>query len=248
MVQVEPKISLQTTIIKPDGPGPFPIIIMNHGKDPIPPSMQHRVTYRIFSEEFLKRGYAIILPMRRGFAKSTGSFADAGCNLELTGLLQAEDIKLTIEHFSKEPWFDSSRIVVVGQSFGGLATVAFGSINFPGVRGTINFAGGLKFPLGICRWKEKLITAMRDYGKTSTVPSLWFYGKTDQYFDPPLASAMYEAYTGEGAKAKLVNKFDYPYTSDSHMMIGWSDGVKFWWPETEKFLKEINMPIEIKND
>lgn len=181
--------------------------------------------------------------MRRGFARSSGEFSDHGCDLPLLGKKQADDIELAINYYSQMPWFDKTRIIVAGQSFGGLATVAFGARNYPGVVGTINLVGGLKYHNSFCQWEKGLVMAMAEYGAASRIPSLWFYAKNDSHFDVPLAKEMHAAYTKNGGNATLVTEYKQTYTKDPHGMIVWSDGYKFWWPETEKFLMSLGLPV-----
>jgi hypothetical protein len=137
---------------------------------------------------------------------------------------------------------DKERIVVAGQSYGGLTALAFGTRNFPGVRGLINFAGGLRMHGGDCRWESSLVKAFASFGAKTALPSLWFYGANDMHFGPDLASRMYDAYIQAGGQAKLVAYG--AFKKDAHGMSGSRDGVKIWWPETEKFLKEVGMPTE----
>src|SRR5207253_2824853 len=110
----------------------------------------------VISREFVKRGYAVVVPMRKGFAHSTGEYADPGCDMTEHGQLQADDLQGALEYLRAQPWVDKDRIIVAGQSYGGLATMAFGTRNFPGVKGLINFAGGLKMHGGSCAWENSL--------------------------------------------------------------------------------------------
>ncbi|MDO9218342.1 MAG: CocE/NonD family hydrolase, partial [Lacisediminimonas sp.] len=89
---------LQTTIFKPDGKGPFPVLVMNHGKDMGDPRLQKRDRFLHLSREFVKRGYAVVLPMRKGFAGSSGTYRDYGCNMSNNGQLQANDLQQTIDY------------------------------------------------------------------------------------------------------------------------------------------------------
>jgi dienelactone hydrolase len=234
--------ALETTIFKPPGAGPFPLVIMNHGKDPGDPHLQKRDRFVVLSREFVKRGYAVMVPMRKGFAKSSGEYADFGCNMADNGYLQADDLQIALDYAQRQSWVDKNRVVVAGQSYGGLAAVAFGTRRFSGVRGTINFAGGLRADGGDCQWQAALINAFANYGSKSTVPSLWFYGQNDSYFNPEMAARMHSAFVNAGGHARLVAYG--PFKSDAHSMIGSRDGVKVWWPETEKFLRQIGMPAD----
>lgn len=234
-------VKLETTIFKPPGNGPFPLLMMNHGKAPGDTHFQPRSRYLAISREFVKRGYAVVIPMRKGFSQSTGLYVAGGCNIAGNGRAQADDLQDALEYALAQPWADQSRIVIAGQSHGGLTTMAFGSRNFPGVRGLINFAGGLR--LEGCAWRTALVDAFADYGAKTKEPSVWFYGANDSYFNPDVAAKMLAAYNAAGGHATLIAYG--PFKNDSHGMSSSRDGVEIWWPETEKFLKAIGMPTEV---
>jgi dienelactone hydrolase len=241
MVMASPTaaVELETTVFKPPGPGPFPLVIMNHGKEPGNPKLQKRDRFLALSREFIKRGYAVVVPMRTGFAHSTGEYSEYNCNMTSNGQLQANDLQNVLSYLRTQSWADKDRIVVAGQSYGGLATMAFGTRNFPGVKGLINFAGGLRTE-GACDWQQSLVNAFAEYGGKSTLPSLWFYGENDTYFNHDVARKLHDAYTRNGGNAKLIAYG--PFKHDAHAMVGSRDGVKVWWPETEKFLQQLGMP------
>lgn len=233
-------VDLQTTIFRPPGDGPFPLLVMNHGKAPGDTHFQERARYLVISREFVKRGYAVIIPMRTGFAGSGGSYVSGGCNIAGNGAAQAKDLRAALDYAARQPWVDTSRILVAGQSHGGLTALAFGASQNPGVKGLINFAGGLR--LENCPWKKSLVDAVGHYGATTHLPSLWFYGQNDSFFDPELAERMHAAYSASGAKAHLIAYG--AFKNDSHGMSSSRDGVAIWWPETEKFLKQVGLPTE----
>src|SRR4051812_26450632 len=58
------------TILRPDGPGPYGAVILNHG---VPGSERERLTevaandFAISAPVFARRGYVVVMPMRRGF-------------------------------------------------------------------------------------------------------------------------------------------------------------------------------------
>ena len=164
---------LETTVFQPNGPGPFPLIVINHGKDPGRPNLQPRDRFYHMATAFVKRGYAVMVPMRQGFANSTGRYRDHGCDMTANGYAQADDIAATLAYARQQPWVDVDRIVVAGQSYGGLATVALGTQDQPGVRGLINFAGGLRDDSNNCGWRSALVSAFAEYGANRRVPSLW---------------------------------------------------------------------------
>lgn len=65
-------VELETTIFKPNGDGPFPLVVINHGKASGNPLFQARARYLVAAEQFVARGYMVVAPMRRGFSKSGG--------------------------------------------------------------------------------------------------------------------------------------------------------------------------------
>ncbi|MFD2368171.1 dienelactone hydrolase family protein [Pseudoduganella sp. GCM10020061] len=233
---------LETTVFKPNGPGPFPLLIINHGKDLGRPSDQPRDRFIHMATAFVKRGYAVIVPMREGFAASTGRYRDHGCDMTNNGYAQAENIRDAVHYARAQPWVDEDRIIIAGQSYGGLATIALGTHALPGVRGLINFAGGLADTDKRCDWRSSLVEAFGNYGRKNILPTLWMYGVNDSLFDPELVGRMHNAFVGAGGRARLVQYG--AFKRDAHGMVSSRDGEKVWLPETERFLKQIGMPTE----
>ncbi|MYM85898.1 prolyl oligopeptidase family serine peptidase [Rugamonas sp. FT82W] len=236
-------ITLQTTIFKPPGDGPFPVLFMNHGKDGGDAHQQARARYPVISREFVKRGYAVVIPMRMGFAGSGGSYVNSHCQARENGEDQAASLYSAMAYVMKQPWADQQHVILAGQSHGGLTAIAAGSHNISGVRGVINFAGGVN-SRSHCDWQAALVSAFKAYGAVGTTPTIWFYGANDTHFGPRLAADMYAAYTGAGGKAQLVAYG--PFKRDAHGMSSSPDGVAIWLPETMRFLQSVGMPTEIK--
>jgi len=232
--------ALETTVYKPDGDGPFPIALINHGKSPGDPRFQARYRPAGAARWFLQRGYVVLVPMRQGFSRSEGSYSGAGCNVESNGRVQAEDVKAVLDWATAQPWADKERIVVIGQSHGGWTTLAFGALNYPGVRGLVNFAGGLRQENCVA-WKQALTGSVAAYAQKTQVPSLWFYGDNDSYFGD-IYRGMHEEYQKAGGKAQLV-AFG-TFGSDAHLMFGSRAGQPIWQPQVEKFLAAVGLPSE----
>ncbi|WP_197065286.1 S9 family peptidase [Massilia sp. 9096] len=234
---------LETTVFQPNGPGPFPLIIINHGKDPGHPNLQPRDRFYHMAHAFVARGYAVMVPMRQGFADSTGYYHDHGCDMTANGYTQAQDVYDTLQFAREQSWIDADHIVVAGQSYGGLATIALGTQDLPGVRGLINFAGGLRDDSNGCGWRSSLVSAFAEYGSQSKLPSLWMYGQNDSLFAPELVARMHDAYEQAGGHATLV---EYAaFKRDSHGMLASRDGQKVWLDATMKFLDKVGMPTKV---
>jgi dienelactone hydrolase len=239
------KVEIETTLFVPPGPGPFPLVVINHGKASGNPRFDPRSRYVAASREFLKRGYLVAIPMRPGFSKSGGAYVETGCNIESNGYLQAESVLGVLGELTKRPDVDPSKILVVGQSHGGLTAIAMGTTAYPGVKGILNFAGGLKSTGQSCIWEHSLVAAFQSYGSKAKIPSLWFYGDNDSYWGAELPGEMHKAFQIAGGKARLISygRFD---GGDAHAMFSSYKGVPIWWPETEKFLREIGLPTDAR--
>ncbi len=232
---------LETTVFRPHGEGPFPVVIINHGKQEGNPRFQHRFRPESAALYFLERGYLVVVPMRQGFAHSTGNYIGAGCNVESNGFAQAHDDEAVLAYLATLAYADRSRVLVVGVSHGGWTALALGALHPEGVKGLVNFAGGLRQD-GCVAWENTLARAAGSYGRRTDVPSLWLYGDNDTFFPPSTFNAMYAAYTAGGGHAKLV---DYgEFRSDAHLLFASQDGRDIWDPEVTQFLKSLGLPYE----
>ena len=118
-----------------------------------------------------------------GLRGPDGTYQQEGCNVGKNGLAQAADVDATVRYMSHQSYVDASRIVVAGTSHGGLVSVAYGTEAAPGVRGIINFSGGLRRDL--CDgWQKNLVDAFDQYGAHTAVRSLWLYGDNDSVWTP----------------------------------------------------------------
>lgn len=238
-------INLETTIFRPAGMGPFPLVVINHGKSPGKPAFQGRARFEAQTAEFLRRGYAVALPMRQGFSKSGGVYVGGGCDFHANGIKQAEDVVAALDYLVQRPYVDPLRIVVVGQSYGGLSTMALSAIGYPGVLGVVNFAGGLrndKCP----GWENGLIDAFGDYGRTARYPSLWIYGDNDSFWPWPLPERMFNNYksyaTGRAADARFIDVGEFE--TDSHKLFSSRKGLALWLPEVGAFFRQLGLPFD----
>ena len=140
---------LTATIFRPSGNGPFPLIVLSHGNPPNAANRPKIGRYRLIPQirEFLKRDFAVIVPIRRGYGKTGGAFAEdyGSCSTPFyyeAGLEAAKDLLAAITYASTLPFVLPDKIILVGQSAGGFASIATASLNPPGVVGIINFSGG----------------------------------------------------------------------------------------------------------
>ena len=234
---------LQVTVLTPAGTGPFPLVVMNHGSSASArPDLEPRYRYTFSAYYFLSRGYAVALPMMRGFSGSEGKQILNGCNQESVGLANARDIRAVVDFMLTQSYVDGNQVVMAGQSLGGWNTLAFGTLNHPNVKGLINFAGGAN--ISTCgSTLDTLARAAEHFGAQTSIPSIWFYGENDSKFAPPIWHAMYEHYSDAGGHAELV---EYGrFMIDSHNLLGFPEGLTIWAPKVDEFLSKIGMSNSI---
>lgn len=246
MLQVEGRSTrLETTVFKPKGDGPFPLVVINHGKASGNPYFQPRARYTSASEVFVKWGYLVALPNRQGFSKSSGGYVEPGCNFTSNGFMQAEDIRYALDALTKRTDVDAANILVMGQSHGGLSTMAFGTFNYPGVKGLINFAGGLSFrtgPMSSCQWELSMISAFKAYAGKTTIPSIWFYGDNDSYWGPELPIRLHQEYSKVSNTAQLV-AYGVFAPGDAHGMFSHRRGRDIWVKPVAEFMRKAGLPL-----
>jgi len=249
------KYRLATYIHKPDdfdSARKYPVVIISHGTAVDPYTRTHdRFDYVYASEYFLKKGFVVVVPMRRGYAGSDGaSIADSigSCNhpdYSSSAREASRDIASIVSYVKGLPYADTQRILLVGTSTGGFASLATASLNIEGVIGVINFAGGhgglsRSEPYGHACNEQRLIEVMGSFGK-AMVPTLWIYSEDDPFFGPELAQEMFEYYVRNGGKGKLV--IAPPF---GHALLSRVEGRNIWAPYGDDFLHELEVENGVK--
>lgn len=91
-----------------------------------------------------------------------------------------EDLNTVVDAMRAEPWVDPQRIIVAGQSRGGLLVVAYAGRYPDKVEGVINFSGGWWAGRG---WGAPINTAQfAAAGQHSKALELWLYADGDSYY------------------------------------------------------------------
>ncbi|HEY1932215.1 MAG TPA: CocE/NonD family hydrolase [Acetobacteraceae bacterium] len=241
--------NLEALITRPDRPGRFPLVMINHGypRDLMQIPRMTPEAYSTVSIVFAQHGYAAVVVNRRGFGLSSGAVDVAmnpcnGRNYEREGRVSAEDVTAALAVLRLEPWTDPSRIVLLGHSAGGLAVLAAATAPLPGVIGVLDFAGGRgsSRPDFVCN-ADGLVQTMHDFGMHTRVPSLWVFAENDHFFGPEIADKMFAAYISGGAPAEF---FAAPaYGSEGHMLIQAADAAS-WWTRVGAFLDKQHLPSQ----
>lgn len=237
---------LETLFIRPAEAGRYPLVIINHGS---PRKAEERPTmtpagYYNVALEFARRGFAVAIVMRRGYGDSGSDMAEHSgpCNNPdyiRSGRAGAADIKAAIVALGKRSDVDPARVIAVGQSAGGLASVALAADPPPGLVAVINFAGGRgsRADFDVCK-DERLIAAFGAFGKTSRLPMLWIYTANDHFFEPKLAEKFHDAFKAGGGRVQFIRA--PAYGKDGHGLFSIS-GIPLWTRYVEGFLADHDL-------
>ena len=170
-------------IYRPEGGGPFPAILYNHGSERRPGTKLEIGTF------FAAHGYVLFVPHRRGQGRSPGLYimdtlrnTSAGVRGSVTVSLleeQHQDVVAALEYLKKLPYVDANRIAVAGCSFGGIETVLTAEKNL-GLRAAIPFAPAAMTWNGSSEMRARLIAAVR----RATVPVFLIQAENDYDLGP----------------------------------------------------------------
>ena len=171
-------LRIQAYLYKPDGNGPFPVVIYNHGSRDGRESAS--VPYQYIGKMLTRAGYVVLVPERRGYGKSDGSTwrQDVGNDQSrLMTRLQAEadDVLAAIDYLRTVPSADTKRIGIMGWSFGGIVTMLAASRSSAFVA-AVDQAGGALTWDGNSHLRRVLVAA----AEKSVTPTLFMVAKNDR--------------------------------------------------------------------
>jgi len=250
--RIGPGSGMVAGVYAPRGPGPFPVVIYSHGRstdrtETVVPDPRGFVYY------FVRRGFVVVAPIRPGYGATGGADReDSGVLFDIfgncwghprfdTAAAAARDaIAATVEWVRAQPFADAHRIVLVGTSMGGLASIATAASGVDGVTAYINFAGGtggsgVASPEHSCGSAD-METLMARYGAKTRVPSLWLYAPNDSFWGEERPKAWHRAFAAGGSDTRFVETEPVPH-ADGHQLLG--RGSRLWMPPVDHFLADI---------
>jgi dienelactone hydrolase len=243
------KKGLDAVMVRPSEAGAHPLALINHVAPRNNDERRKMTAWEMLPQarEFARRGWTTVIVMRRGYGDSGGDFAEdaRACSRNPdfygSGVESANDLRAAIAYLSRLPEVDPTRIISVGRSAGGFATVALTAEPPPGLVAAISFAGGRGSPAAdeVCHPNE-LIDAFHEFGKKSRIPMLWVYSENDHFFSPQLAAAFHRAFTSAGATAQLVHA--EPFRADGHGLFSLA-GIPIWTGMVERFLESRGLGL-----
>jgi carboxymethylenebutenolidase len=231
-------LRLEAYLYRPSGPGPFPLVVYNHG------SREDRTEqpYPFIGRLLADAGYAVLVPERRGYGKSEGrTFADeigGSRGAPYIARLQAEtgDALAAVDHVlgDRSSRLDPRRVAIMGFSAGGVVTV-FGAARSDRFGAVVTQAAGAR------SWPRspELREALPAEARRVRAPTLCMVAENDTTTES--VRRVCEAVRANGAVADLIvyppfTPSDGPRRSDPGHQLFNREGVSIWGKDVLAFL------------
>ncbi|QIL83271.1 dienelactone hydrolase [Diaphorobacter sp. HDW4A] len=242
-----------TVYSDPANPVPAPVLVLNHGRSPQAEGRKelHRARFAKQARYFVSRGFLVAVPTRLGYGPTFEDDAEDSGPCKSKRFAPAMNAAATQINAvlaavrSKRSDALPDRAVIVGQSFGGAASVAAAAQKPEGVQAVINFAGGAggnpRTHTGKPCEPEQMAKTFQNYGRQSQLPMLWIYARNDQYFGAEWPVKWHAAFQQGGGHAQF--KQLPAFGSDGHELF--RAGTKQWEPLVSQFLDEVGFPLPL---
>ena len=187
---------LHAELYKPEGPGPFPVVIALHGcgglagrSEPVQPR------YRDWAEQLIRDGHAVLLPDSYG-SRELGPQCRANEHKIHARRERVEDIMASRQWLVEQPWAAHDRISLLGWANGASALLW-------AVRPQLSSRGvEPDFRSAVAFYPDCRISA--GLGWSARVPTLLLIGAKDDVSSPPACRQMIDGAHGRSALARIV--------------------------------------------
>ncbi|PYS81326.1 MAG: hypothetical protein DMF67_17265 [Acidobacteria bacterium] len=233
-------LTLKGWLYKPDGDGPFPAIIWNHGSE------QKPVLHPDLGYFYVTHGYVLFLPVRHGHNPSPGDYiGDVIDRYKAAGHSKEEvqkyfveqqeiynkDVTAAVEWLKQQPFVDRNRMAVTGVSYGGIQTLLTAQKGL-GLRAAVPFAPGA-MSWGNPRLQQREIEAVR----RSQMPLFLLQAQNDYSLGP--SDVLGPVIRGKGGlnRAKVYPAFGTTH-EEGHGGFGtWQQATAIWGADVLEFLR-----------
>ena len=247
------RYEIAATILRPEGDGPYGAVVLNHG---VAASARERARESAglligAASVFARRGYVVVMPLRRGFGATGGQMAEdpgscANPDYRKAEQAAAADVMAAYDYARTLPYVDGSRMILAGQSAGGMVSLfTAGTRSPPGLVAVLNFAGGRggdpQLSPGLPCAVEPVAKVLDGLGKTTRVPVLFNYAENDLFFSPKTSRLWFERFAAGGAQAEYA--LQPAFGKDGHYLFSDAAGVPYWLPTVESFFARHGLPF-----
>ena len=244
--------SLAVTVVRPRGKGPFGVVVLNHGVGAGWAARRRESPALLMSSAvtFAQRGYAVVMPLRRGFGETAGEFAEdpGSCShpdFHHGEQAAAADVLAAYRFAQTLPYADADRMILAGQSAGGVVSLYAAAQSPPGLQAVLAFAAGRgadPYHPGVPCAAADVAAVFEEMGRSVKVPVLLTYAQNDLFFGPATAQAWFARFEAGGGGAELV--LQPAFRSNGHFLFSDPAGVNVWLPEVEDFLRRHRIPFD----
>lgn len=247
------RYAVAATILRPEGDGPYGAVVLNHG---VSASARERARESAdllmgAASVFARRGYVVVMPLRRGFGATGGAMAEdpgscANPDYRRAEQAAADDVMLAYEYARRLPYVEGNRMILAGQSAGGMVSLfTAGTRNPPGLAAVLGFAAGRggdpdRSP-GVPCAVEPIAAVLDGLGRAVKVPVLFHYAENDLFFNPATTKLWFQRFAAGGARAEYV--LQPAFGRNGHYVFGNALGVRYWLPTVERFLAKHGLPF-----
>jgi dienelactone hydrolase len=240
------ELALVGYLYHPEGSGPWPALIWNHGSEKDPAA---GAQFDTVASVFVAAGYLVFAPVRRGHGGSEGDYVvdrvkftfrqrgkDEADRLTVR-LLESEqlaDQMAALEYVKQLPFVDPDRIVVAGCSYGGIETLL-------GAEGGAGYQAAVSISPAALSWerneylRDRLVKAV----SRISIPVLLIQPAKDDSLGPSQVLGAAAARLGKPLTAKV-----YPATGTSKEQshcFGGASGMHVWADDAKAFF-DANLP------
>src|SRR5438477_1884227 len=141
--------AIAATILRPDAQGPFGAVVLNHGVSASARERSRESSDLLINAAavFARRGYVVVMPLRRGFGATGRDMAEdpGSCrNPDYKGpeANAADDVMAAYDYARALPYVDGSRMMLAGQSAGGMVALMTAARAPQGLTAVLAFAAG----------------------------------------------------------------------------------------------------------
>ncbi len=247
-----PGYSLAVTVVRPRGKGPYGVIVLNHGAGATAEARREEspAYFMHAAAALAERGYAVVMPLRRGFGETGGEFAEnpgfcSNPDFEHGEREAAADVLAAYRFAQKLPYADPRRMILAGQSAGGIVSLYAATQSPPGLQAVLAFAAGRgadPYHPGVPCAAAGVGAIFEEMGKLVRVPVLLYYAENDLFFGPATSRAWYASFEAGGGKAEFI--LQPAFEANGHFLFSDPAGVSLWMPRVEDFLRRHHIPFD----
>lgn len=225
-----PDASLYGFLYVPEGKGPFPAVLWNHGSERRPGWQPELAAF------YNSHGFVFFLPHRRGQGRSPGSYimdeirGGGGPTAAVRAQQEAnEDVLAALNWLKTQPEVDANRIVVSGCSFGGIQTLLTAEKGL-GAKAFIAFAPAAQ------SWGNGALDQMLEHAvQHAQAPVFILQAKNDYSTEP--ARVLGKIAAARGGQVKIYPAFGNTPQEGHWAFATTSAGIALWSQDVLQFIE-----------